>query len=392
MTAATGDRPTFRRELGAWDQGRNGPTLCVLAGIHGNEPAGVLAAQRVLGRLQELDLEVRGRFMAFCGNLPALQRGVRYQRRDLNRQWLEAGLARIQGTPDDELSEEDREQKDLLRHFERVLQTARGPVVFVDLHSSSADGPPFLCLADTIDNRDVALATGVPLILGIEETIDGASLEWWSQRGVVNMAVEGGRHQHPDTVCNHEAVLWILLERLGILEPGQVDLQPHRAQIAKVTKGQPKVVEIVHRQAISPADRFAMEPGFLNFSPVQRGALLARDARGEVLAPYACRVMLPLYQAQGDDGFFLARDVATFWLRVARVLRRLRLDAVVHWLPGVRRDPDDRNTILVNPRIARWFVPEIFHLLGFRKERLRPGAMAFTRRWSRPENRRLLRR
>ena len=37
------DAPSWRRELGRLDHGRAGPTLLVLAGIHGNEPAGVVA-------------------------------------------------------------------------------------------------------------------------------------------------------------------------------------------------------------------------------------------------------------------------------------------------------------------------------------------------------------
>ena len=194
---------------------------------------------------------------------------------------------------------------DLHQLGQRVLQSARGPVVFVDLHTSSADGPPFLCLADTIDNRRLGLATGVPIILGIEETIDGASLEFFSQRGVANFAAEGGRHQHPDTAGNHEALLWILLDHLGIVPPGAVDLGPHRAQIARVTQGVPRVVEIVHRHAITAEDRFVMQPGFVNFQAVQRGQVLAQDQHGPVLAPSDCRVLLPLYQALGDDGYFL---------------------------------------------------------------------------------------
>ena len=243
-----------------------------------------------------------------------------------------------------------------------MIQAARGPVVFVDLHTSSADGPPFLCLADTSDNRRVALSTGIPLILGIEETIDGASLEWWSQRGIVNFAIEGGRHQHSDTVGNHEAVLWLLLESLGMLRSAQFDVAPFRAHIKKVTEGQPKVVEIVHRHAITAGDRFVMKPGFKNFDAVRKGDQLGTDVRGVVPAPYPGRVM-----------------------------RRFRLDAIVHWLPGIRRDPADVNTILVDRRVARWFVTEIFHLLGFRKERPRGNVLAFTRRESRPENRRLAR-
>lgn len=109
-------------------------------------------------------------------------------------------------------------------------------------------------------------------------------------------------------------------------------------------------------------------------------------APAEIRAAAASYVLLPLYQTLGDDGFFLARSVRRFWLRIASTMRWLRLDRLASWLPGVRRDPEDPLTILVNPRVARWFVTELFHLLGFRKERRRGDQLAFTRRWSQPEN------
>lgn len=389
MTGTAVAGAVFPRELGRWDCGRPGPTLLVLAGIHGNEPAGVVAVQRVLGRLQELEVPIAGRVVAFAGNLPALATGQRFVGRDLNRGWSAEAIAALAARPLAECSAEDREQRELLERFTEEIRTASGPVVYLDLHTSSADGPPFLCLADTIDNRRLGLATGVPIILGIEETIDGASLEWFAQLGILAMAVEGGRHQHPATVGNHEAVLWLTLEHLRLLRPGQVDTAPHRAHLRASAAGAPPIVEIVHRHAITAADAFRMAPGYVNFAPVAKGGLLAHDRRGEVRAPYACRVLLPLYQALGDDGYFLARPVRPFWLRVARWLRALHLDAIVHWLPGVRRDPVDPRTILVDPRVARWFVTELFHLLGFRKQRQRGAVLAFTARWSRRENARL---
>lgn len=383
------DAPALRRELGSLDHGRAGPTLLVLAGIHGNEPAGVAAVQRVLAELQQRATELCGRIVALAGNLPALTAGKRYLARDLNRGWMPASLAALAAREPATDSPEDAQQRDLLARFDDVVRTARGPVVFLDLHTSSADGPPFLCLADTIDNRDLALATGVPIILGIEETIDGASLEWFSSRGIVAVAAEGGRHQHPDTVGNHEAILWLVLGHLRMVDARLVDADRHRAHLRRATATVPAIVEITHRHAITAADRFAMAPGFVNFQPVQKGELLAHDKDGEIRARSACRMLLPLYQALGDDGYFLARPVHRFWLHLARWLRRARLDRIVHWLPGVRRDPEDALTILVNPIVARWFVTEIFHLLGFRRLRRRGDRLAFSRRWSRPENARL---
>ncbi|MBL8725631.1 MAG: succinylglutamate desuccinylase/aspartoacylase family protein [Planctomycetes bacterium] len=391
MTGAAVAALEVRRELGVYDCGQPGPTLLVLAGIHGNEPAGVHAVRAVLRRLQELELPLRGRLVALAGNLPALASGKRFLARDLNRGWSEPALAALAARDPEApgADPEDREQRQLLHRFEQVLRTASGPVAFVDLHTSSADGPPFLCLADTIDNRRLGLSTGVPILLGIEETIDGASLEWFAKCGVLAMAVEGGRHEHPATVGNHEAVLWLVLEHLRMLPSGSVDSEAQRRHLAAAVGATPPIVEIVRRHAITEADAFRMRPGFTNFAPVVKGAVLAEDRNGPIRAPHDCLVMLPLYQRLGDDGFFLARPVRRFWLHVASGLRRLGLPALVSWLPGVRRDPDDPLTILVDPRVARWFVTEVFHLLGFRKERRRGALLAFSRRWSRPENARL---
>ena len=71
----------------------------------------------------------------------------------------------------------------------------------------------------------------------------------------------------------------------------------------------PSIVEIVYRHVIEVEDDFRMEPGFVNFSLVREGQLLARDRRGEIHAMASRYVMLPLYQELGDDGYFLARRV-----------------------------------------------------------------------------------
>lgn len=378
-----------RREIGRCDSGRPGPTLLVSAGIHGNEPAGVHALRRVFDVLTERGATLRGCFVGFAGNLPALAERRRFLARDLNRGWSAAAIERLFALPVAQRSPEDRQQLELLRCFDEVIADASGPVLFVDLHTSSAPGSPFLCLADTIDNRRLGLATGVPIILGIEENIDGASLEWFADRGLAGFAVEGGQHDDPAAIDNHEAVLWILLDRLGITPPDFLDLRPFRSRLAQAVGSAPPIVEIVYRHVIAPEDRFVMEPGFVNFAKVAKGELLARDRRGELRAPRACHVMLPLYQALGDDGYFLAREVRGVWMWLAKVLRSLPCAALLPLLPGIRPAPDDRDTLLVDPRIARWFAVELFHLLGYRKERPRGERLAFSRRRSLRQNRKL---
>ena len=377
----------MKREIGRWDRGPPGPTLLITGGIHGNEPAGLHAAQRVIAELQNRAPAIRGRVIALVGNLAAIEAGHRFIDRDLNRGWDQDSIIGVNQRSENERSSEDREQIELLECFVEIERSVTGPMVFVDLHTSSAHGSPFLCLADTVDNRRLALTTGVPIILGLEEAIAGASLEWFADRGVVGFAVEGGQHESEEAIANHEAVLWGLLTQLGILDEGFVDLASHRECLRAAVGDAPSIVEIVYRHNISAEDHFRMEPGFVNFSFVRKGQILAKDRRGEIYAKSARYVMLPLYQKLGDDGYFLARRVPWFWLWLAKLLRAFHVAALLPLLPGICRDLNDRDTMLANPKVARRLVVEVFHLLGFRKKTKRLGLHAFSRRSSRRENR-----
>jgi succinylglutamate desuccinylase len=98
-------------------------------------------------------------------------------------------------------------------------------------------------------------------------------------------------------------------------------------------------------------------------------------------------MLMPRYQGLGGDGYFLARKVSPRWLRLSATLRRHRLDRLVPLLPGVRRDRADPDRFLVDPRVARWQMVNVFHLFGYRHVRSRDDAVAFSRR--RPGFRRL---
>ena len=89
---------------------------------------------------------------------------------------------------------------------------------------------------------------------------------------------------------------------------------------------------------------------------------------------------MPLYQTQGDDGFFLGREISPFWLWLSGVLRKSNVQRLIPALPGVMRDPDDADSLIVNTRVARLFPVQIFHLLGFRKRRFRKHKLIVSRR------------
>ncbi|MGZ5483858.1 MAG: succinylglutamate desuccinylase/aspartoacylase family protein [Pyrinomonadaceae bacterium] len=358
-----------------------GPTLIILGGIHGNEPAGVLAADRVRLRMQERSASLRGEVVLLRGNTRALEQRARYINVDLNRQWTAENVRTAelekQGIP--EVSEL-LEQRELLTVVREAVSRARGEIYFVDLHTTSAHGQPFATVGDTLRNRRFALTFPLTIVLGLEEQIDGTLLEYVNNLGAITMGVEAGQHEAITSVDHHEAVIWNAIASTGNFRPEDLqELDQSRSLLNRASGGR-RVVEVRHRHPISAADDFQMEPGFRNFQPVERGQLLARDRTGEIRALETGLILLPLYQKLGDDGFFLGREVQQFWLSLSSILRKLTVGHYIYLLPGVRRDPLNENFLIINTRIARIVPLQIFHLLGFRRLRWADKYLVVSRR------------
>jgi predicted deacylase len=379
------------RVLGTYDTGHAGPTIVVTAGIHGNEPAGVHALRRVFRELEARRPPGRGRLVGLAGNRAALARDTRYVSRDLNRGWTPERVAALLAGAGDATPgavSEDVEQHELLRQLLEVLATSSEPVTFLDLHSTSAGGAPFCVISDTLRNRRLAFALPVPVILGLEEALEGTLTTWLDDLGHVAVAFEGGQNADPRTVERHEAALWLTLVTSGFLQADAApELPALRERLRAAAGGIPRILDVRHREAVAPEDDFSMRPGYVSFQPVRRGEPLAANRRGPILAPFDGLLLMPLYQKQGADGFFLARPVRRIWLRVSALLRQLRLHVLLPVLPGVARSASNPDQLWVDPRVARFLVVEVFHLLGFRRMKSPDRRLRFARR--RPGFRRL---
>ena len=367
--------------IGEFAGADGGATLVVFGSVHGNEAAGARALQKIAARLPEFLPNVRGRVYLLAGNTRAIAKGVRFIDSDLNRHWTAENIRR--NGPDSQITTkraEDLEQTELLSILEKILKTARGEVYALDLHSTSADGVPFATVGDTLRNRDFAQKFPVTILLGIEEQLDGTILEYLHNKGTITLGYEGGQHFSEKTVRTHEALVWLALVHSGILRKADLpDFEKHEEFLNAAT-GARRIVEIRYRHAITESDEFKMELGFENFQPVRRGELLAVQKSGAVYANESGLILMPLYQTLGEDGFFLGREVAPFWLKLSGFLRRMNIARLMRFLPGVRRSPADAETLEINTRIARLFPLQIFHLLGFRKRRWRGSKLIVSRR------------
>ena len=298
------------RELGRVRGDRPGPTFVAVAGLHGNEPAGLEAGTRVLAALQDGQVPVAGELVVLSGNRKALGLARRYLDKDLNRQWTVARIAALLSRPASLDDAEDAEQRELLVALEATVARARGPLHLADLHTSSAPGIPFAMLGEAPAQQRFLRAFHVPVILGLEPLLVGVLSRHFAGQGWATFAVEGGQHTDPQAVDSLEAVLWLTMAEAGLVEADLAEVARSAALLERRCDGLPRVLEVLDRRSISEEDAFVMEPGFRNIEPARRGQLLARDASGEIRAPDDGVVILPLYQGQGSDGYFWGRVVS----------------------------------------------------------------------------------
>lgn len=353
------------RVLGDCGAPGSGATLVCVGGLHGNEPSGVLALRRVFEELRAERIVLRGRFVGVAGNLMALAAGRRYLSYDLNRIWWRARVDRIRRAAGP-LPPEEEELRELDILFDRLRREAEGRLWFIDLHSTSAPTPPFVTFEDNLLNREFASRFPAPHVLGLEEELVGTLEGYLSSRGVITVGFEAGQHDDPGSVNCAEAAVWIALEASGLLPSGP-RVEAARQLLAPSGQKLPRVVEVRHRHPVVEGDGFRMIPGLEGFQPIRAGTTVAMDTDGPVTATQDGLLFMPLYQEQGDDGFFVIRRVRAFWLTISAALRRLHLERCLHWLPGVERHPELPWSFIVDRSRARWLALQIFHLLGFKR-------------------------
>lgn len=377
-------RAPIPRELGRVVGSRSGPTLICLGGLHGNEVAGVLGIQRVLSELADRSDSLRGEIVGLTGNRQALEKERRFIDHDLNRAWEASRLERLLKSPGPR-EVEDQEQLELDAVLQHLIAEAQDRIYLLDIHTTSGPGSAFAILDDTLANREVALDFPVPLVLGLEEELAGTLASYLTRQGVTVLGFEAGQHADPGSVGRAAKAIWLALHSCGLLDNADSASESQGVDSVTLSDAGQRIVEVRYRHPIEAQDGFRMDPGWASFQPVNRDQVVGRSRRGAVRAPMSGQMLMPLYQEQGQDGFFIVQPVRPVWLPVSAVVRRWRLERFLHWLPGVRRHPDLPETFIVDRRYARWLARQLFHLLGFRREGKLDRTLVMTRRRSRPK-------
>ncbi len=355
------------RFIGKVDGEQNGPTIICFGGIHGNEPAGVKALENLFEKLNKGSFEVRGTLIGIRGNIPALLQRRRFLNQDLNRLWTVEKIGEIKNKPISELEVEEVELLEIERIISGALGSYEPPFYFIDFHTTSSKTLPFITINDALINRKFSKQFPVPIILGIEEYLDGPLLSRMNKMGYVSLGFESGQHNEESAVKNSIAFLWLTLVFSGMIERQEVEyFEIYYKQLDASAKADSRFYEVVHRQGLKKTDEFSMLNGYESFQKVTKGTLLAIQNREKVFAEKNTMLFMPLYQQQGAEGFFLIKNIPRWALKTSAILRKTKFDNLLTLLPGITWSSSAKESLLVNLSVARFFTKSFFHLLGYR--------------------------
>jgi succinylglutamate desuccinylase len=308
----------MNRLIGRYSGEKHGALVIVLGATHGNERMGVRAINQLLTMLEDEPdknpaFEFRGRLVGLVGNIQAFERKVRYVKKDLNRLFSKDYIASIQSNANNEILFEDLELLELLQAIEHELADyPTNRLVVFDLHTTSASGGIFTIVSEDAESNRIATELYAPVVKGLVKGLGGTTLHYFNTEtmGINTVSVSFEAGQHDDPLSIRRMIAWLVdgLRAIDCVSPDDVESR-HDDLLRHESLHLPKVVELFYAHKIEPHDRFKMRPGYLNFQPIQKGEVLADDINGEITAIDSGLILMPLYQAQGRDGFFLVKPV-----------------------------------------------------------------------------------
>lgn len=307
-----------KRIIGKYTGRKKGPLLIVFGCMHGNEPAGYYAIDLMCKMLEvepitNPEFTFFGKIVGIIGNIKAFDKGIRFLEEDLNRCWTKENIAKIDKAELNELQAEKKELKEIMTVLRKEVNEYQPEKIFIlDLHTTSSNGGIFTIVPDKKENIKMAMELNAPVILGLLKGVHGTSSEYFNDDvfGIptYSFSFECGNHEDILSVNRAIAALTNLMTIIGSFEAKHVENR-HNKLLEEFSSGLPKLSKLLYKHEIKDGDDFKMNPGYHNFQKIKKGELLAVDKNGEIYSSYDGRILMPLYQKQGEDGFFIIKEI-----------------------------------------------------------------------------------
>ena len=265
------------------------PYIGVCGSMHGNEPCGALAIQRIARELEAGSLiPTSGTIFLIHANPKATALGVRHtpDSEDLNRLW------------DFQFERRLRPEVWGYEHH-RVLElrhTLGNLDLFLDLHSAKAPTPAFGVSNGEAGIDDIARRIGISyLVQSWYGLADKVIIGFLKLSGIPALSVECGSHDDPEIAEKAYGIAMAFLRTTGAIHDGK-----------STEAGDVQTVHVLET-ITKPSEDFRFDHPWTGFQELQAGTRVGCDRVTEIRASRPCYVVLPNEEVEtGDDVLYLA--------------------------------------------------------------------------------------
>lgn len=259
--------------------------------MHGNEPCGAVAVQRLATELEDRALTLgRGTIFLIQANPVATALGRRHtpEGADLNRLWDFAFVDRLRA-----------ESWGYEHHRVLELREVLGDLdIFLDLHSAKTTTPAFGVSNGEARIDEIAKQIGISyLVQSWYGLADKVIIGFLKLSGIPALSVECGAHDDPHIANKAYEIGMSFLRATGCIEDGK---HTDTTDVRTV-----HVVETITK----PSEEFLFGQPWKGFQRLEPGALVGRDRVTEIRVSRPCYAVLPNPDVEvGDDVIYLAVD------------------------------------------------------------------------------------
>jgi len=306
------------RIIGSYEGEERGPLIICLGAMHGNEPAGVKAIDSVLKLLdvepiKNPDFIYKGKFVGLIGNLKAYKQGKRFINKDLNRQFILSNIEDLKQKNLADLNAEEEELIQLITNINNEINVYKPKnLIVLDLHTTSSMGGIFSICQNDDNVISLAKALHAPVVLGMLEGLQGTTLHYFTSENTgidtISLTFESGQHNEQLSINRAVAGILCCMREIGSVQKCDVE-NYHEDRLKEHTRSLPKLTSLIERYQIEDSLKFKMLPGFENFQKIKKGQTLALNGIHKINAKEEGRILMPLYQQQGEDGFFVVKEL-----------------------------------------------------------------------------------
>ncbi|WP_240642126.1 M14 family metallopeptidase [Nonlabens xiamenensis] len=293
----------MNRIIGQYSSGQEGPLVWVTAGVHGNEPSGVEALENVFNSLSKQQPHIKGKLVGIKGNQKALQLNRRFIDEDLNRTWKKDKIETQQVR-----THEEAEMQDIIQLLNKHWGgKEKQPAYFLDCHTTSSESAPYISVQVKNDNAEWSQRFPTKIVRGFSDMVEGSIDHYFTDLGMTGFTFEAGSHQNPESAQHHESMIWLILKEACDLSLDSLTEYPNCT--ASLRQFEQQSFDIIYRHELQASDKFEMKPGFHNFDHIVKNEVLATHNGREIRSQWNAHIFMPLYQGQGNDGFFVVEEI-----------------------------------------------------------------------------------